>query len=155
MSTLGDSGHLVRRFAGSLSSRPPAAEDEDWAESHLLESEVDLWRGMSNQDRRHAIEVARRFEGAVGPSADRGAMAGALLHDVGKADAGLGTFGRVLATILPARWRRGRYESYRRHEAIGADWCRQAGSAPVTIALVAGAGGPPALHAALETADHT
>lgn len=146
-------GHLVRRFRGSLSSQPPDPAAEAWAESQLLQSEVDLWRQMANQDRRHAITVARRFEAGRSGAATRAEMAGALLHDVGKADAGLGTFGRVVAMVTPSRWQRGRYERYHQHEAIGADWCRRAGSDPVTVALVAGEGAAPDVLAALRAAD--
>jgi len=144
--------HLGRRFVGSLSSRPPDLADEAWAESQLLSAEVALWRRMSNQDRRHAIEVAHRF--AARTPAGRAELAGALLHDVGKVDAGLGTFSRVLATLVPERWCRGRYARYHQHEAIGAAWCREAGSEPVTIALVADDGSAPAaIQAALHDAD--
>jgi hypothetical protein len=109
---------------------------------------------MSNQDRRHAIEVARRFAVLLPPS--RPEMAGALLHDVGKVDAGLGTFSRVLATLVPERWCRGRYARYHQHEAIGASWCRAAGSDPVTVALVADDGtAPRAAREALHEADNT
>jgi hypothetical protein len=146
-------GHLARRFTGSLSSRSPDLTQEAWAESQLLPSEVDLWRRMANQDRRHAITVAHRFDARRSGAASRAGTAGALLHDVGKVDAGLGTFGRVVATVTPPRWRRGRYERYHRHEAIGAEWCQRAGSDPVTVALVAGAGGEPDLLAALRAAD--
>ena len=127
--------------------------DEAWAESQLTADERTLWRRMGNQDRRHAATVARRFEAARAGEAIRAEIAGALLHDVGKVDAGLGTFARVLATVLPARWRRGRYARYHRHEAIGAEWCREAGSEPVTVALVQGVGAPDEVLAALQTAD--
>jgi hypothetical protein len=149
---LAHAGHLGRRFVGSLSSRPPDPAEEAWAESQLLPGEVELWRRMSSQDRRHAIAVAHRF--AARTPADRAEMAGALLHDVGKVDAGLGTFSRVLATLVPEGWCRGRYARYHQHEAIGAAWCREAGSEPVTVALVADDGSaPPALQAALHDAD--
>ena len=144
-------GHLFRRFAGSLSRRPPSADDEAWAESQLLAVEVPLWRRMPPQDRRHAVEVAHRFL-ATRPDATRAEVAGALLHDVGKVEAGLGTAGRVLATLVPERWAHGRFGTYRAHEAIGARWCEQRGSDPVTVALVAGTGGGPAA-AALRAAD--
>jgi hypothetical protein len=81
-------------------------------------------------------------------------MAGALMHDVGKIDSGLGTFGRVVATVMPARWARGRIARYRDHEAIGATMLARAGSDPLTIALVARTDGTPAdLVAALAAAD--
>jgi hypothetical protein len=148
---LAHAGHFARRFIGSLSRRPPSYDDEAWAESSLLPVEVPLWRRMSPQDRRHAVEVTRRFL-TLRPDATRAEVAGALLHDVGKVEARLGTTGRVLATLVPAPWARGRFAVYRAHEEIGAGWCQRAGSEPATVELVAGTGsGPAAL--ALRAAD--
>ncbi len=143
--------HLVRRLKGSVTRHPPSAEDEAWAESLLLAVEIPLWRRMAAADRRHAVEVARRFV-ALRPDATRPEMAGALLHDVGKVEAQLGTAGRVAATLVPARWASGRFATYRAHEEIGARWCQQAGSDPVTVVLVAGTGSGPAADA-LRAAD--
>ena len=148
---LARAGHLARRFIGSLSRRPPSYADEAWAESSLLPVEVPLWRRMPPQDRRHAVEVTRRFL-ALRPDATRAEVAGALLHDVGKVEAGLGTAGRVVATLVPATWARGWFAVYRAHEEIGAAWCRRAGSEPATIELVAGTGSGPAA-TALRAAD--
>jgi hypothetical protein len=139
--------HLVRRWAGSLSRREPAVPDTAWAESQLLASEVDLWRQLSAADRRHAIMVAQRFV-AGGGSWSRDEIAGALLHDIGKLDAGLGTFGRVVATIVGPRTHR--FRRYHDHEQIGADMLATAGSAAATVELVRGRG--PAA-AALAAAD--
>ena len=155
--------HLARRFVRSLSSAPPQAGDEAWAEGFLLPGEVEVWRRMSNPDRRHAVEVSRRFEAAV-PDAGRPTMAAALLHDCGKIDSGLGTYHRVAATIWialvgreragRARGGSGRVARYARHEPIGADLLVQAGSAPLTIALVGRQpDAPPATLAALAAAD--
>lgn len=127
--------HLARRFFASLSRRPPAVEDEVWAKEHLLADEESLWVQMRNHDRRHAIEVARRYE-ARRPGASRAEMAGVLLHDVGKVDSDLGIAGRVVATVVGPRGRRLR--SYHDHERIGAAACAAAGSDPTTVALVAG-----------------
>jgi hypothetical protein len=155
--------HLTRRFVRSLSAAPPSAVDEAWAEGFLRPGEVEVWRRMSNPDRRHAIEVSRRFEAAV-PDADRPTMAAALLHDCGKTDSGLGTYHRVAATIWialvgreragRARGGSGRMARYARHEAIGADLLAQARSDPLTIALVGRRpDAPPATVAALAAAD--
>lgn len=130
-------GHLVRRFRGSLSQRPPAAGDVAWVRSMLLDHEVDLWGRMSPVDRRHSIDVARRFV-AIRPEATRSELAGALLHDVGKLESGLGTWGRVLATVVGPRTRRLR--AYHDHERIGADWLAAQGSDAATVELVRGDG---------------
>ena len=94
--------HLARRFFGSLWPGGPAPEDEAWARSHLLESEARLWARLSGPDRRHAVGVARQVDGCLGEEADRPVLAAALLHDVGKLAAGLGTYGRVVATLSGA-----------------------------------------------------
>jgi hypothetical protein len=148
--------HLAKRFFGSLSRRPPPSEDEAWARSWLLPGEVELWERMGNADRRHVIDVARRFEDAVPAPVTRPAMAGALLHDIGKVVCGLGTYQRVLATVLGPGHSRGRYACYHRHEAIGAELCAAAGSDPLTVAMVgdeAGGDLPDGLLDALHAAD--
>jgi Flp pilus assembly protein TadB len=117
-----------------------------WAESLLTAGERDLWRRMAVADRRHSIVVARRFADRR-PEATREELAGALLHDVGKIEAGLGTFARVLATIVGPRTRR--FRAYHDHERLGADVLDRSGSAPETVALVRGDGpAAPALRAA-------
>jgi hypothetical protein len=126
--------HLAARFFGSLSSRPPDPGEEEWARSHLLPGELALWRRMSNQDRRHSATVARRFV-AARPQATRAEIAGALLHDVGKIECGLGTWGRVAATVFGRRGRR--FTLYHDHERIGADLAQAAGSEPETVDLIA------------------
>lgn len=65
-------------------------------------------------------------------------MAGALLHDVGKSASSLGTFGRVVATVVGPRSMRLR--RYHDHEAIGAEMAAGAGSDTVTVALIRGTG---------------
>lgn len=125
--------HLAARFFTSLSGRPPDVADEVWAESHLLPAEVGLWRRMSNQDRRHSAKVARRFV-AARPEATRAEIAGALLHDVGKIECGLGTWGRVVASLVGPRT--ARFRTYHDHERIGAGLARAAGSDPVTVELL-------------------
>lgn len=129
--------HLARRFVTSLSNREPGVADTAWADSQLLESERVLWRRMSAPDRRHAISVARRFQSLDG-SWIRDEMAGALLHDVGKVESGLGVLGRVVATIAGPRTER--FRRYHDHERVGADMLAAAGSPTVTVDLVLGRG---------------
>jgi hypothetical protein len=129
--------HVAARFFTSLSPRPPDPRDDAWAEDHLLPGEVALWRQMSNQDRRHSVAVARRFARRR-QQATRAEIAGALLHDVGKIQCRLGTFGRVAATLVGSRTER--FRAYHDHELIGADLAVFAGSDPATAELVAGEG---------------
>jgi hypothetical protein len=125
--------HLALRFFTSLSSRPPEESEESWAESQLLPGEIELWRRMSNQDRRHSAKVARRFVDAR-PAATRAEIAGALLHDVGKIECGLGTWGRVAASIFGGRTQR--FRIYHDHEHIGAVLAHGVGSQPATVELI-------------------
>lgn len=138
--------HLTRRFFGSLWPGGPSRSSSAWAESHLLDGEQALWRRMSGADRRHAVGVAHEVERALGDEAGRPVLAAALLHDVGKVESRLGTFGRVIATLsakiagreMAREWqrRRGftrRVGLYLRHDVIGADLLAMAGSDPLTI----------------------
>jgi len=139
--------HLTRRFVGSLRPGGPARSEERWATSWLLESEQVLWRRMAGPDRRHAASVARRVERALGHEATRPVMAAALLHDVGKVESGLGTYGRVVATLsakvagpdMASRWGRQRgfvrrVGLYLQHDRLGGDLLALAGSDPLTVA---------------------
>jgi hypothetical protein len=140
-------GHLARRFFGSLRPGGPKAADDEWARSHLLPSEQALWRRMRNPDRRHAVGVARDVERALGNEATRPVLAAALLHDVGKIESGLRTYGRVVATLCgmiigrdQARdWMRSsgftrRVGLYLLHPELGGDLLGMAGSDPLTEA---------------------
>lgn len=142
----------MRRFFGSLSRAEPAAADTAWVEGILGPGELRLWRRMSAADRRHAAGVARRVDSDLGgtPDTRRPALAAALLHDVGKVDAGLGTLGRVGATLIGLAGSRaraaelarrrgplGRVGRYLDHPAIGAALLEEAGSDPLTVAWTA------------------
>jgi hypothetical protein len=139
--------HLSKRFFGSLWPGGPASEDRAWARAQLLPNERDLWNQMSNADRRHSVGVARRVERSLGHEASRPVLAAALLHDVGKIDARLGAYGRVVATLSVSIAGRSAAEEwsetrgftrkiglYVQHPQIGADRLALAGSDPLTIA---------------------
>jgi hypothetical protein len=139
-------GHLSRRFFGSLWPAGPNRGTEEWVGSVLSERELRLWRRMSAADRRHAAGVARRVERTLGPEASPPVLAAALLHDVGKVSAGLGTYGRVVATMAGAAaglkmaeaWTQGRGFTrkvglYLRHPALGGDMLALAESDPLTV----------------------
>ena len=147
-----DLRHRVPRFFESLKPGPPPPEDVDWALSLLNEREQTLFHRMSNPDQRHAIRVARRVETSYPPVAGETgvpvatALVAALLHDVGKIEAGLGTYGRVVAAgcEVVARdmaeiWQQRagmtrRIGLYLRYTEIGVDLLRLAGSEEVVVA---------------------
>lgn len=141
--------HLVKRFFGNLVPVGPSQDDEAWAQSQLLDGERALWERMRRADRRHAAGVARRVEAALGERATRPVLAAALLHDVGKVESGLGTYGRVVATLSGlavrndpddiADWARTRGFTrrvglYLQHPRLGGDLLGMAGSDPLTEA---------------------
>ena len=132
--------HLARRFFGALSPAGPAPADEAWVDSLLSPAELSLWRRMSGPDRRHAVGVARQVRAEWAPAG--------LLHDVGKIEAGLGTWARVPATLAGLaggrRWAPGRVGRYLRHDEIGSRLLRQAGSAELTWRWAADHHRPPA-----------
>ncbi len=143
--------HLVRRFLGSLAPRRLTAEECTWVAGHLTEAEAELFDRMGRADQRHALGVAQRAAGALGDEASTPVVAAALLHDVGKIEAGLGTYGRVMATLsarvaghdMAEAWSHTsgmtrRIGLYLRHEELGADMLELADSDPLTVALVRG-----------------
>ena len=77
--------------------------DQAWVGSLLQPAELELWRLLSGPDQHHAIQVARAVERRLASTAYAGDgrwLGAALLHDVGKAQAGLGALERGLATLL-------------------------------------------------------
>jgi hypothetical protein len=139
--------HLVKRFVGSLRPGGPPESDEAWARAALLPNEQELWQRMSGADRRHAVGLARRVERSLGHEATRPVLAAALLHDVGKIESGLGTYGRVVATLsakvagadMASTWRRQRGIArrvglYLHHDRLGGDLLELAGSDALTSA---------------------
>lgn len=149
--------HRVRRFFTSVLGSAPSEEDDAWALRWLNDREATAFSRMTAADRRHAIGVARAVAAhldRVGvQEADLGArwiLAAALLHDVGKSVAGLGTYGRVVATLsgwigghdMAAAWAdtRGftrKVGLYLQYPELGADVLRMAGSDERVIAWAA------------------
>ncbi len=128
-------GHLVRRFVRALWPGGPRSSDVDWVKTVLTPEEQALWNRLPNHDRRYSIRMARRVDEVLARSPYAGDprwAAVALLHDVGKLDAGLGIAGRVVATVAGAaapatRRSRGRLGRYLRHDDAGAHLIRAAG----------------------------
>ena len=144
---MGGAGHLVKRFVGSLRPGGPPEADRAWVETVLSEHEYRLWARQYGPDRRHTVAVAREVERRLGNEATPPVLAAALLHDIGKIDADLGTWGRVVATMSAkvagrdtARlWIKStgftrKVGLYLHHPEIGADLLEMAGSDPLTVA---------------------
>jgi hypothetical protein len=149
--------HRARRFFASLVSSAPPPEDEAWAVDWLREREAAAFRRMAPVDRRHSIAVARAVVAhldRVGLAEDdpdaRWIVAAALLHDVGKSVAGLGTYGRTVATLsgwvgghdMAESWAdtRGftrKVGLYLQYPRLGADLLRMAGSDERVVAWAA------------------
>ena len=104
---------------------------------------------MPGPDRRHSTAAARRVEELLGDRATRPVLAAALLHDVGKLDSHLRTYGRVVATLagkfvgrdssIIHQWTLAhgftrRVGLYLTHPALGGDLLAMAGSDPLTVA---------------------
>ena len=144
---MGGYGHLARRFFGSLRPGGPSADDRAWVANVLSEDEYRLWSRQYGPDRRHTVDVAREVERRLGDEATPPVLAAALLHDIGKIDADLGTWGRVVATLsvkvagpdtarlwITSTGFTRKVGLYLHHPEIGADLLEMAGSDPLTIA---------------------
>lgn len=105
-----------------------------------------LWCRMSGPDRRHAVRCGRYVLGRLGEDAPREVVQAAIMHDVGKLDSRLRTYGRVVATLCGALagrktahlWVRGsgftrRVGLYLLHPELGADMLALAGSHDLVV----------------------
>lgn len=161
--------HLGARFFTSAFARRPGSEDVDRVRAILSPAEYAVWDTLGRADRAESVAVARRVSELLPAAADPVWVAAGLLHDAGKTESGLGTLGRVLATLVaaavgPERAGRsgGRIGRYVRHPEIGADRLRRAGCRPEVAAWAAvhhdparwsDAGIPVGIGAALARAD--
>jgi hypothetical protein len=132
--------HLSGRFVRAVWPGRARAEDVEWVESVLSPAAYTEWQRQPGHDRRHTVTVAREVEVRLAGSAhadDPRWVAAALLHDIGKLDARLGVYGRVVATVSGAVGGRGMADAwserggftrrvglYLRHPELGADRIR-------------------------------
>ena len=142
--------HLTRRFVRALWPGRPRARDIAWVGSILEPTELAVWHELPRHDQRYTIRVAQLVEQRLAGTEFAGDprwLAAALLHDVGKLDAGLGVVGRSVATVLGAiagstrvdRWAlasgfRRRAAWYLRHDERGAARIRAVGGRPEAAA---------------------
>ena len=120
-----------------------------WVRSVLSPNEMHLWTKSAREDQQHSLVVLKRLLNIM-PDAGKAAQAAALLHDIGKIESDLGTFLRVVATVVGPRTKR--FAKYHDHEQIGLKMLEEAGSNPEIIALMSG-NGDPKLVAILALAD--
>lgn len=125
-------------------ARPLDTQERRIVEAVLLPVELRLFAAMSRADQSHALMVLRRFD-LIAPGSGIEARRAALLHDVGKSVSGLGTFGRVLASLVGPRTRR--FADYYAHESIGAEILERGGSHAVTVDLLRNVGDATTLEA--------
>lgn len=161
--------HLTARFLGSIAPRRPRSGDVERIRSILSPAEYGVWDTLGRADRAESVAVGRRAAALLPPGSEPVWVAAALLHDVGKVEARLGTGGRVVATLVGAvagaeRRERmgGRVGRYLQHAEIGAERLSAVGARPETAAwarvhhrpeLWADAGVPDAIGRALARAD--
>jgi len=142
--------HLVHRFLEMGRPVTSEAEDTAFASERLTTAELRLWLMMDLADRRHSVEVTRRFVAAF-PPATRDEVAAALLHDVGKSAVRIGRIGRSIATLVPVTRA---MVVYRDHERLGGRMLVEIGASRRTIDLVSGAARDQ-VAAAIRIADET
>lgn len=147
--------HRARRLWRTLTRRRITPEDRRWVESLLSGPELRVFDRMSGADRAHSVDVARLVEqelDRLGVEAEqrRWVLVAALTHDVGKQVAGLGAYGRVVATLSEALGGSGMAEVWSersgmtrrvglhlRYPRLGADLLAMAGSDGRVVAWAA------------------
>jgi hypothetical protein len=138
-------GHLTSRFFGSVRAKPVPPADVAWVRSVLTAEEFAMWERLGRADCAESVAVGRDVQRRIG-AADGPWIAAALLHDVGKVEARLGSVRRSLATVVAGvvghdrvrRWRsrpgwRGRIGRYIAHDDLGAALLHSAGARPQAV----------------------
>lgn len=146
--------HRAKGFFTAIIPKKLAQDQHEWIREQLTQREFELFSKMSMVDQVHSYRVAQHVESALESSecrideAERPWMLrAALLHDVGKTVANLGTIGRVIATLSIAvggsdmgqHWARTRGMTrriglYAMYPDLGADMLTLAESDPLIAA---------------------
>jgi response regulator RpfG family c-di-GMP phosphodiesterase len=93
-SVLGKISRLFRAL-----SPAQARPDDDWANSKLPASELEIYKRMDPRDREHAIRVAQKLL-ELHPEASSEVIRAALLHDCGKLVRPYNVFERVMVGLI-------------------------------------------------------
>lgn len=126
--------HLVRRFFDVLTSRELTPGEREVVAGWLTTGTADLFFAQSDADQRHGYEAGRTVHDGGGSEA---MVMAALLHDVGKRHAGLGVWGRSVASVLilarlPLT---GRMAAYRDHGLVAARELEEMSVPPLVVSF--------------------
>ena len=139
--------YRAAQFFRALTARVPQEEAEQALRPLPPQGRM-LFQRQATQDQRHALDVYQGLRQAG--YTDPHLLAAALLHDAGKAAAGLHAWQRAIIVLLgrfaprllarlsagqPGFWNRP-FVVHARHPEIGARWAREAGCSPLTVVLI-------------------
>lgn len=128
----GSLAHLSSRFFDVLLYRPLDAAERVTVETWLTPDLADIFFAQPEADQRHGYEAGLHVM-AAGTEPD--VVVAAVMHDVGKREAGLGILGRVIASLfimtgLPLTRR---MQLYRDHGMTAAAELAALGAPPLAI----------------------
>jgi hypothetical protein len=132
--------HLVRRFFFSLRPGRPDPVEEAWLLALLTRGEQALYEAQPDVDKVHALRCAAAIRRERGDDAPPELVAASSLHDVGKADSGLGTVGRVVATLCVSVLAEERVSGWSEHSGLAGRVGRYATHAELGALALSAAG---------------
>ena len=129
----GSLGHLAARFLDYVRAKPLTDAERKIVISSLTGEEAHIFFEQGPKDQAHGFAAALVVLESDQSTGER--IRAAMLHDVGKRNAGLGVLGRVAATALikmglPLTRR---FTLYRDHGPLGAADLEVAGSPPLVV----------------------